>query len=157
MTNNKFKQIAEEAVLLEENVAALYRIFRDNIPVDGLFWDELAHEEDSHALLINGTKDFIEESPSLRQMIPSSLEEIQDANNHVKKLIAQYSATPPSRQEALKAAAELEQSAGEMHYQRAMEMSSDSKMLTLFQNLNNDDMNHLRRISEYTDYISIHG
>ncbi len=153
MKENILAPIIEEAIRLEQNIARLYIIFRDANPADYQFWDDLVHEEENHALLIDGIKDFVDDSPSLRQITPASLEEIQKSNNYVKTLIIKYRAAPPERKKALDVAAEIEQSAGELHYQKAMEMPSDSKMLTVFQNLNGEDLDHLKRIKEYASQI----
>ena len=65
------------------------------------------------------------------------------------ELIKEYQENPPSRQLALTVALEIEGSAGEFHYQHAMELPADSESTKVFQELNNVDKDHASRIRGY--------
>jgi ferritin len=46
-------------------------------------------------------------------------------------------------------ALKMEMSAGELHFQHTMSRPADSKVLKLFQTLNQDDKDHAKRIRDY--------
>ena len=66
-------------------------------------------------------------------------------------LIEEYSKQPPSRSKAFQVALETEKSAGEIHLLRAMESPAKSKIMKIFQKLNENDKYHIERIQAYMD------
>lgn len=150
--NEEFSQLAEESIQLELNVAKLYQIFRSTFPDDASFWNDLILEEDRHAALIQSLKDTIEPAGILIDtLLSESIQEIKDANNKIISLITKYKDTPPSREEAFRTALKLEQSAGEIHFQKFMEKESGSEFEKIFQKLNSYDKDHAMRIREYME------
>ena len=55
----------------------------------------------------------------------------------------------PDRSRALRAAYEIENSAGELHYDSFAKSTSTSPVATVFKKLNGSDIDHARRIREY--------
>ena len=148
--NNDLLQLAEEAMRLEYNVSKLYIIFRDAYPQDAKFWWSLVIEESNHAALIKSGIDYFMSEDFFPNEIFPSMDDLQEANKELVSMLEQYASNPPTREEALKIALNVEISAGEIHYQRAMTKSTaDSEMLELFQTLNQEDKDHAKRIRAY--------
>ncbi len=142
-------KLAQEAMRLEYNVSKLYMIFRDAYPEDAAFWWQLVIEESNHAALIKSGLDyFMPENLFPEEMLPA-MEDIQEANEGLEAMLKKYAAEPPSREEAFNVALKTEMSAGEIHFQKTMVKSADSKVLAMFQKLNQDDKDHAKRIRAY--------
>ena len=141
--------LAQEAMRLEYNVSKLYMIFRDAHPEDEDFWWQLVIEEGNHAALIKSGRDYFMPAVSLPEEMFPSMEELQEANKGLELLLEKYAASPPSRETAFNVALKTEMSAGEIHFQRTMTKSADSKVLAMFQKLNQDDKDHAKRIRAY--------
>jgi hypothetical protein len=82
------------------------------------------------------------------EMFPS-MKEMQEANKELGSLLEKYADDPPSREAAFNVALKTEMSAGEIHFQNTMTKSADSKVLEMFQKLNQDDKDHAKRIRAY--------
>ena len=64
-------------------------------------------------------------------------------------MLKKYANNPHSREKAFNLALKTEESAGEIHFQHAMTKSTDSRILQIFQNLNQGDKDHAIRIRAY--------
>ena len=148
MTNDLI-QLAQEAMRLEYNVSKLYMVFRDAYPEDAVFWWQLVIEESNHAALIKSGLDYFMPEDLFPEEIFTSMEEMQEANKGLESLLKKYAPNPPSREEAFNVALKTEMSAGEIHFQKTMAKSADSKVLAMFQRLNQDDKDHAKRIRAY--------
>lgn len=147
MQLEKLMQLIEESIELELNIAKLYTIFHKVFPDDSAFWSKMALEEEHHASLIKEVRDLLlsgREFP--RELLAPKVQMLLEANSKLASLLEDYSQNPPSRETALKIALNVEESAGEIHFQRAMENSSTSTMIRVFQILNKDDKDHALRI-----------
>ena len=149
MMNDDLLQLANEAMQLEQNVSKLYMIFRNACPEDADFWWELVIEEGNHAALIKSGLDYFMPAGLLPQEIFPSLEDLRQANKELVSLLEKYENAPPTREAAFNIALKTEKSAGEIHFQSAMTKSTDSKILKIFQTLNQDDKDHAKRIQAY--------
>lgn len=148
--NEKLMQLIDESIKLELNVAALYTIFRKAFPGDSAFWSKLALEEEHHASLIRGARDALlsgREFP--HELLAPKVDMLLETNSKLLSLLGEYSKNPPSREIAFNVAFNLEESAGEVHFQRAMEQLPTSTIMEVFQLLNKDDKDHARRIRAY--------
>ena len=144
-------QILDEAIKLELNVAELYRKFSSLFPDDAAFWWKLTIEETNHASLLRSGIDFlstINELPA--ELVALPLEEFIRANAELSRILESVEATPPSRQQAFQIAITEEESAGEIHFQTAMGKIADTRILRVFQNLNQQDKNHAERLRKYS-------
>lgn len=154
--NTQLSLLVEESIKLELNVANLYKYFSVIFPEDTDFWQKLSAEEEKHARLIKTGKDVLlsyDEFPS--ELLSPTLQDLNEANNNLNSLQKEFNAKPPSRKTALNIAISLEESAGEIHFQRAMDMSPTSGYMKIFQDLNKEDMDHARRIREYMNTLGI--
>ena len=112
------------------NVAELYRFFSAAFPEDSDFWKKLAEEEENHARIIKiGKEVYISCDEFQNKLLSTSLDELIDVNKKLASLLKKYGDKPPSRKEAFNVAKSLEESAGEIHYQYAMNQMSFSDCL----------------------------
>lgn len=147
--------LINQACDLELNMARLYTLFAEKIPEDAWLWETLAQEENNHAGLITKASDsFMITGQFPEAILAKNLAELQGTNEQLAELIRIFSAEPPDRLTALKTALKLENSAGEMHFQKAMGSKTDSEFLQIFQKLNAEDIDHARRLREYLDTVA---
>jgi hypothetical protein len=152
----ELERIIDESIKLEQNVAALYNIFSVIFPEDSDFWRDLALEERNHASLIKeGKKSFLLRGEFPHELLAPKIEMLIRTNNKLASMLKAYSKKPPSRKRAFNVALEMENSAGEVHFQQAMENPSNSEIMAIFQHLNRDDRDHARRIRNYADYKGV--
>jgi hypothetical protein len=64
-------------------------------------------------------------------------------------LFSKFSQEKPDRKAAFNAAIEIEKSAEEVHYQNIMTKKADSWFIKVFQELNEYDRDHLKRVVKY--------
>lgn len=148
--NDTLPAIIEESIKLELNVAMLYKLFSSVFPDDADFWNELFWEEKHHATLIESMREALLPSDEFpEEVVAPSLRRLSTANNKITSLIEKYTADPPPRKYAFTVAILTEKSVGEIHYQHAMEASSSSRHVKIWQKLNEDDKDHAKRIRSY--------
>ncbi len=149
--DNDTVKLAEEAIQLEQNVGQLYMIFHNAYPEDADFWWQLMIEESNHAsLLRSGLEYFMPAALFPMELLPP-MEALREANKELVSLLEKYKTHPPSRETAFNVALKTEMSAGEMHFQKTMTKPVDSKVLAMFQRLNQDDRDHAERIRAYME------
>ena len=148
--NEELSQQMEESIKLELHVAELYELFAAAFPEDVDFWQELCWEEKHHAHLIITMKGPLLSSDEFpEELLSYSLKDLIEANNKLKSLIKKYSNMPPSRKDAFNIAISIEKSAGEIHYQQAMDAPFHLNYMEIWQQLNEEDKNHVKRIGTY--------
>lgn len=141
-------------ILLEKNVGALYSQFGELFPADLPLWKQLAHEEDNHASLIDTLKEYILDSGDLlKKLLVSSEETLSAINAKVEKMLDDPKCYATSREDALSIALQLEQSAGEVHFQCAADDEDVSVPLQIFNQLTSADKDHIKRIQAYMEKI----
>ncbi|MDH3982051.1 MAG: hypothetical protein OES84_04025 [Kiritimatiellaceae bacterium] len=154
MESEQLIELIKESILLEENVADLYKVFSLNIPEDSNFWWQFHLEERSHSMLLHMAKDsFVQHGVFPKDLLTNSIDALKDSNVRIEKLIEECNAKTPTRREACMMAIALENEAGEQHYMKFMEKSAESSLEAVFQQLNRDDKEHERRIREHLDAL----
>ena len=146
----EFSELINEAVKLELNVSELYLVCQAAFSEDSEFWWKLAIEEKNHAALLKNLESFslqLSEVPSFIEEV--SINDLRKTNDHIEGLILRYRDTPPDREEAFSLAHEMEQSAGEIHFQDFSYDGSGSQIAKIFKHLNQSDVDHAKRIKEY--------
>lgn len=145
------RQLIEESIRLELNVAEIYLCFHHRFHEDADFWWQLVIEEKNHAALLkNGMQHFLDTRTFPSELACASLESLVNVNHELKRILKQEKEAPLPREAAFNLALKLEQSAGEIHFQHAMqETESPSEAIHLFRNLNGDDKDHADRIRSY--------
>ncbi|MDY6932795.1 MAG: rubrerythrin family protein [Spirochaetota bacterium] len=148
--NQELPQLIDESIKLEENVANLYLYLYKQFPEDSDFWWEMQLEEKKHATLIRDSKDpLLSQDIFPSELLSSSLETLIGVNNKLISLMNDFNENPPSREAAFNAALEVERSAGEIHFNNAMDKTSSSGVMKVFQELTDDDKDHVNRILYY--------
>ncbi|MHC4183265.1 MAG: hypothetical protein ACYSWS_00940 [Planctomycetota bacterium] len=146
----KLSQLIAESINLELNVAKIYMFFCNTFPEDSDFWWELGLEEKNHADLIeSGRSTFLLPHQFPSKLLTPSIKILYKTNNRLISLIKRHNEKLPSRESAFNIALDIEKSAGELHYQLAMEKSPTSSIMKIFQGLNKDCKNHTNRILAY--------
>ena len=146
--------VVDASIQLELNVADLYAVFQEAFLEHRDFWWKLRLEERNHASLIRSAKEqFYPVGKFPVDLISNQFNEITEVNHKLSLLIAKYRDEAPSESEAFSIALLLEQSAGEAHYHEFMdadaEQGSGCKLCAIFQQLNEHDKDHAKRIQDY--------
>jgi len=141
-------QFIDDAIELELNMSKLYGLFSDYFDEDRAFWYRIAIEEKNHAALLKTGKDFIRFDkfpsgllPEYPEVLKKSIQKIRDAMDTFIK--------NPDRELAFNLALEIEESAGEIHFQQFMEKDAKDSISDIFQKLNQADKDHAQRINTY--------
>ncbi len=143
-------QLIDESIKVELNVAKIYMFFCDTFSEDLDFWWKLALEEKNHADLIEigrGTSIVKPEFPV--ELLAPSVEMLYEANNKLISMLKEYRIKLPSRKKTFNIALDIEQLAGELHFQLAMEKPLTSTIMEIFHKLNQNDKDHADRIRTY--------
>jgi hypothetical protein len=148
--SEELTQLINESIKLEGNVADLYMIFYEAFPEDCAFWYQLHMEEKNHASIIQSARETWLSGRELPvELLPPSLDDLLKLNGKLGSLLEEYKNNPPSREIAFNVALELEESAGEAHFQDSMDQPPTSPLMELFQMLTGDDKKHASRIRTY--------
>ena len=132
---------------LEQNASRLYLTFSSLIQEDYNFWWRLANEEMNHAALLKTSIEFAKLN-ELPHITTDDLDEVKKLNKQFDGIIEDFRKNP-NRQRSFEIALEIENSAGESHYQEFMDVKSDNKVVQILQQLNKEDDNHYNRIKKY--------
>ena len=150
--NKELYLLLDESIKLELNIADLYMIFTQEFTEDADFWWQLALEEKNHgALLRSSKKHFAPVGKFPTELLSPRLQQLKDANTNLGALIEQFREDPPSREAAFNTAIRIEQSAGEIHFQKFTEKQAASSLDRLFQQMNRGDKDHEIRIRSYME------
>jgi ferritin len=150
--NKDVTSLIEESINLELNVCDIYSFFHKLFPEDAEFWWELVFEEKNHAALIRSGKEYFEPVNKFpHNLLHHSLQNLKDTNSKLLSLIKNFENTPPSREEAFNIAFKIENSAGELHFQKFMDEEANSTTDKIFKQLNKDDKEHAMRIRSYME------
>ncbi|MDY6839739.1 MAG: hypothetical protein SWH78_17415 [Thermodesulfobacteriota bacterium] len=150
VNEQQLTQLMNESVKLESNVADLYMIFHEAFPEDCAFWYQLHMEEKNHASIIQSAREaWLSGKEFPLEILSPNLDELIALNTKLGSLLEEYRKNPPSREMAFNVALDLEESAGEAHFQDAMEQTPSSELMELFQMLTGEDKEHADRIRTY--------
>ncbi|THB75475.1 MAG: hypothetical protein D6B28_00285 [Gammaproteobacteria bacterium] len=149
-TENGIIEIIDKGIELELLLSDLYMAFSDYFKDDRDFWWRLSVEEKHHASFLESGKEVLipfDKFPT--EILPKSINELNHVCNQINKVICYCNDKSISREEAFNYAVYIEGSAGEAHYQSALEKDIDSDVLRVFHVLNEGDKNHKQRILAY--------
>jgi len=145
---DKLNKLLEASIKLEMLMSKLYFLYSKLFPEDSEFWWKLANEEINHASLLKSGRIYLEKNLLPGEIVNEDITVLRSTNKKIQTLIEKYSQTTPTFEDAYYEAVKLESSAGEFHFQVLMTEESDSKIVKIFQELNADDKDHNRRISD---------
>lgn len=147
---NALLPIMDKAIELELLLSDLYIELSEDFKEDKDFWWKLALEEKNHAAFLKSGRDvFLPFNKFPKEILPSTVESLQMVINQVSKVIGYVKDGEVSRGDIFNYAVYIEGSAGEAHYQTALEKLPDSKVLEIFQLLNEGDKDHKERLLAY--------
>jgi len=150
--NDDIVSLLDESINLERNVSELYSLFHNLFTDDAGFWWKLVLEEQHHAALIRcGKENFEPLNKFPHNLLHHNLQDLKDTNGKLRSLITEFQSNPPSREEAFNAALKIENSAGELHFQKFMSQESSLTIEKIFKELNRDDKDHAMRIRSYME------
>jgi hypothetical protein len=151
----EFNTLIEKAIQLELLVAEFYIRLHELFPLDAGFWWTLAIEEKNHAALLKTLREMQDSHleipadfyPEGSEVLEESMRKISEAMREIEK--------KPDRNLALRMAYDIENSAGEIHYDSFAKTESKSPVAGVFRTLNGSDIDHARRIREYMDRLGM--
>ncbi len=150
--DKSLSELLDLSIAHEINISLLYTLFHELFEEDEDFWWQLSIEERSHAALLRNEKSAHKHAETVPEnLLTNDLDALRASNDRIEYLIEEYTATPPSREEALRTAYEIETSVGELHYQEFMSRKSCSLSDELFKQLNLEDKDHADRIKSYME------
>jgi len=146
---DKFNTLIEEAIRVELNVADLYIHFHKLFPEDASFWWKLAIEEKNHAALLKTLQQMNDAHVEIPlDFYPAGTKALEDSNRKITRAILEFD-KDPDRNRAFKTAYEIENSAGEIHYDSFAKSVNSSPVASIFKELNGGDISHAERIRDY--------
>ena len=150
LNKNLILEFLNQASSLELMLANMYTLFEKSFIEDSDFWQQLAHEELSHAALLKTAISNPEMSKQLAHDASNDLlQEVVKAKEWATSLLIKFSEVKPDRLTAFNTAIEAEKTAGELHFQSIMTKQSDSWFIKVLRELNEYDRDHLKRINLY--------
>ncbi len=146
---NYLLTLIQEAVKFEMEIYNLYTLYGKLYTEDSAFWNKIAKEERNHAVIMQKSYSYLESDNKIfNQIIPNNILSIIDNKEKIDKLIVDFNKVP-DRVFAFNLALLIETSLLESTYQKFMASNFESKDNILFQKLNGDEKDHIKRITKY--------
>ncbi len=143
-------EIIDTSIALELAVADLYLLFHKIYPEDSDFWWKMSIEEKGHAALLRSGRDsFMPLQKFPEELVTTSLNKLKNSLRLITEKTNEIKENPTPRKETFYLAVEIEESAGEHHYQEFMADSQNEVINNVFQKLNGADKDHRDRILSY--------
>jgi len=147
---DNLSKIIDESINLELKVSKLYALFHKIFPDHANFWWKLTIEEKNHAaLVLTGKEHFASIGTIPDNLLSRELEKLKVTNYELDFLINKFSTHPPSEEEAFDLAIQIEESAGELHFQSFMNKKGSAPIDKIFRQLNHGDKDHAERLKSY--------
>ena len=153
MTENEimlFSQITEQ----EQLVSQIYIKFSELFPEDRDFWWRLAMEEKCHASIGKSIQEiFAPMKLYPKEFLNESTDKLLKSNNEKKALLDRLAENPLAltREQAFSAAIEIEDSDVEKIFQEIMEKIPETREDKMFQRLNMDTSDHIKKLKKYAE------
>jgi len=145
-------EIINTSIALELAVADLYFHFHKTYPEDSGFWWKMVLEEKGHAALLRSGRDsFLPINKFPKEILDKSLHKITESLHFITNKLDEIKKYPISRKKAFELAIEVENGAGEHHFQNFMEHTQNNAINNIFQKLNGADKDHKDRILTYIE------
>ncbi len=143
------QQILIESINFELDTYQVYILFSKTFEKDAEFWNTLAEEELNHTSVLRKIRQFYQGDSKLMDIISvDDVNAIKETRKHLEKLVQKFKENPSVKM-AYEIAIEIENSIVESKYQKFMSKVTDDRVIKLFQALNGDEFDHLKRIQEY--------
>lgn len=145
------KDYLNEAIEFELNVCNLYMMYSTLNSEDHSFWYKLALEEGGHASILKNILSSINMVNHIFNINALDLAELSKTNDIIRK---KCEVSYVNREDTFRTAMLIENSIGEIQYQKLIDSDIDDDIIKVFVKINNDEDRHLERIR---DYISDNG
>jgi hypothetical protein len=137
----------DAAIELENTLSGLYAYFSNRFIDDFTFWDQLRIEELNHAALLGTIRNL-----SKVNLFPEGLvlEDLDAYERNIRLINSSMNEhIIPNRKAAFEFAYQIENSAGELHYQNMTTIQDPDEITRIFITLNGKDRDHAERIMSY--------
>lgn len=143
------EQIINEAIDYELLAHEIYGIFKESFPKDSAFWEQLAEEELGHAALLRKTKTLHPDNGDILNIVSIDDIELLKSIRKSTEVLKEDFLKGPDKKLAYDIAIKIEGSKIESNYQKFMKKITIGSYSEVFQILNGDEMDHMKRIKEY--------
>ena len=141
--------IIEESINYELATYSTYTLFSETFRDDSEFWENLAEEELNHVSVLRKSLSFHQGNIKILDSFSvKDIDTVKECRKNIKLLVDQFKKNP-TRKMSRNIAIEIESAAVEQNYQKFMSKVTDDSVLNLFQTLNGEEKNHLKRIKKY--------
>ena len=148
------QEILIESINFELDTYHVYTLFSETFEKDSEFWNTLAEEELNHTSVLRKIRQFYQGDTKVIDIISADdVNAIKETRKYLKNLVQKFKEAPSVKM-AYEIAIEIENSVVESKYQKFMSKVTDDRIIKLFQALNGDEFDHLKRIQEYFQDIS---
>lgn len=143
------ENVIDEAIDFELLAHEIYGIFKESFPEDSAFWEQLSEEELGHAALLRKTKTLHPDNGAILNIVSiDDIELLRSIRKSIEKLKVSFLKSPDKKL-AYDIAIKIEGSKIESNYQKFMKKITIGSYSEVFQILNGDEMDHMKRIKEY--------
>ncbi len=146
--NDDNYSVINKAIDLELIVSELYLLYQEKFPEDSDFWWDLYLEERNHASILKALLSIPVELSLSDELLNTNTQVLTGEKNRIADFIQKLKGDTVSRDDAYSFALEVEKSAFEVHYQKALKSDSDSSIMDAFKTLNKGDYDHYEKIRE---------
>ncbi len=147
MRKKKQIEILELAIQLELNMSKLYQYYCSIFEKDKNFWWQMVIEEKNHAAILKSSVEFLDLDQLPEDFVYKNIKELDQSNHLILEKIKQFKQNIPTKKEAYGFAIQMENISFEIHFQKKMIEKNNSKLIQVFQKLNELDLNHAQRIN----------
>jgi rubrerythrin len=141
--------IIDESINYELDTYNAYVLFSKTFKDDSVFWENLAEEELNHVSVLRKSLSFHQGNMKiLNSFSVKDIETVKECRKNIQQLINQFKKNPTPEM-ACNIAMEIEEAAVEKNYQKFMSKVTNDSVLNLFQTLNGEEKDHLKRIKKY--------
>lgn len=147
MINEERDKIIDLSVRMETCMRDLYSFYAETFPRDRDFWEQLSREERTHAALIESARKYLLPYDNFPEsLLFPSVDHLSRILSSTRQRMNEFRSMPPSLEDAVNLALELERAGAESRYHQAMQQAPDSEIMESFQEINRGFKNHAERI-----------
>lgn len=148
MSAQDIRELLEEAIRVERNIASLYMLYSKAFPAHADMWRRLSMEEHNHGSMLGALRPFVESGHLTAKCLGNpDINSLKAQNQRVEEKLTLYRLYPPAMQDAYAFAVEIENSTAEINYKNLHAGQVDSKIAVVFQELGDVCSDHASTIS----------
>lgn len=147
--SSEFSERLQACILVEEKAAEIYRALGGHLQETKGFWEEMAREEETHALVLAVARNFQRDGSVPEKIAPSGLGPIQRSLDLAAKTLERISEGAPSLKEAVRMALGLEGTLAESYFIEAMGAKNASGVMAVLQHMAGESRQHVEKLREF--------